>query len=563
MKHGWQSPRNVVLSSIALTLMAAPYMKAQTSAPADLAQQVQQLTEAMARTQAQLEQSQHQLDEMRRQLTALQQQLAKANSNSVSPDAAAQLAAQVEDLRERQAMQESQIATQQQAKVESESKYPVKLSGLILMNGFVNTQKVDMAATPTLAIGGPGSTGGSVRQTWLGLDASGPHLFGARTYADVHVDFYGTASSTNSYVGGYSNIGLVRLQTAHAGMDWQTTQAYFLYDRPIVNPNTPNSLTAVAIPALAWSGNLWYWNPQAGATKDFWISPEHALRMQAALINVSDPPAVGGGVYPNTSTAPTIIPPSTAEQSRWPGVETRFALLGEPQENKMELGVGGYFAPHRTFFGTDFDSWAATLDYRQPLPGHLQLSGSFYRGLALGGLGGGEYKDFAYQVDPDNPDNFYFRALDDVGGWVQMQEHPSERLESNAAFGMDDVPAGELRPYADTYSYYYQNLARNRSFTTNVIYSPTRIGSSRWSTVTWKAPRSMLLRLQAISSESLRGINSDDANTAGKLPSMRHCHDTNYGDCAAGCVGDQGQCAHARRVSSAGKTSCPSRGHVA
>ena len=219
MKHGWQSPRNVVLSSIALTLMAAPYMKAQASAPADLAQQVQQLTEAMARTQAQLEQSQHQLDEMRRQLTALQQQLAKANSNSVSPDAAAQLAAQVEDLRERQAMQESQIATQQQAKVESESKYPVKLSGLILMNGFVNTQKVDMAATPTLAIGGPGSTGASVRQTWLGLDASGPHLFGARTYADVHVDFYGTASSTNSYVGGYSNIGLVRLQTAHAGMD--------------------------------------------------------------------------------------------------------------------------------------------------------------------------------------------------------------------------------------------------------------------------------------------------------------------------------------------------------
>ena len=58
----------------------------------------------------------------------------------------------------------------------------------------------------------------------------------------------------------------------------------------------------------------------------------------------------------------------------------------------------------------------------------------------------------------------------------RLQERPSERLEFNAAFGMDDVPAGELRPYADTYSYYYQNLARNRSFTTNVIYSP----SSYW-----------------------------------------------------------------------------------
>ena len=42
-------------------------------------------------------------------------------------------------------MQESQIATQEQAKVESESKYSVKITGLLLMNGFVNTRAVDMA----------------------------------------------------------------------------------------------------------------------------------------------------------------------------------------------------------------------------------------------------------------------------------------------------------------------------------------------------------------------------------------------------------------------------------
>jgi hypothetical protein len=28
----------------------------------------------------------------------------------------------------------------------------------------------------------------------------------------------------------------------------------------------PTSLTAVAIPALAWSGNLCTWNPQVGVT---------------------------------------------------------------------------------------------------------------------------------------------------------------------------------------------------------------------------------------------------------------------------------------------------------
>jgi hypothetical protein len=475
MKYSWQSSRNSVISFIAFACMGGSCLMAQTApAPADLAQQVEQLKAAMARTQAQLKQSQEQLDEMNRQLTALQQQLAKATSRQGTFDAAAQLAAQVEEVRERQAMEESQIATQQQAKVESESKYPVKLSGLILMNGFINTQKVDMAATPTLAIGGSGSTGASVRQTWLGLDARGPHLFGATTYGDLRMDFYGsTPSSGSGYSGGYSNVGLVRLQTAHAGMTWPHTEAFFSYDRPIVNPNSPSSLTAVAIPELAWSGNLWYWNPQAGITQDISVSPSHRLRMQAAMIDPANPPAVGGGYYSSTSSTLTIVPASTAEQSRWPGVEARLAVLGEQSESGAELGIGGYFAPHHTFFETNFDSWAATMDYRQPLRGNLEFSGSFYRGLALGGLGGGAYKDFAYRVDQDMPDSYYFRALDDIGGWAQLKQRVSERLEFNAAFGLDEVPAGELRPYADSYSYYYQNLARNRTFTTNVIYSPS------------------------------------------------------------------------------------------
>ena len=77
-------------------------------------------------------------------------------------------------------LQEAQIAVQEQTKVESESRFPVKVSGLVLMNGFVNTRAVDMAATPTLAVPGAGGTGLSVRQTIMGLDMRGPHLLGAR-----------------------------------------------------------------------------------------------------------------------------------------------------------------------------------------------------------------------------------------------------------------------------------------------------------------------------------------------------------------------------------------------
>jgi hypothetical protein len=100
----------------------------------------------------------------------------------------------------------------------------------------------------------------------------------------------------------------------------------------------------------------------------------------------------------------------------------------------------------------------------------MQLSGGFYRGAALGGLGGGEYKDYVFRVDSDG---FYFRNLDDIGGWAQWKQRLSQRLEFNEALGMDNVPAGQLRPYAGAASAVYQNTARNRTATGNIIFSPS------------------------------------------------------------------------------------------
>jgi hypothetical protein len=468
----------------------ANFVSAQATSQENLSQEIQKLTAAMARTQAQLEQSQRQLDEMRNQLTELQRQMAQSGANAgtqspgpvsasssssqAKPEAAS---AAIQDIRERQAMQESQIATQEQSKVESESKYPVKVTGLLLLNGFVNTGAVDMATTPTVALPGSGSTGASVRQTVLGIDARGPHLFGARSYADLWVDFDGSPasdSSTTTYSGYYNaNTTLLRLRTAHAGLQWEHTEAYFSLDHPIFSPDAPTSLTAVAIPALAWSGNLWTWNPQVGITRDFGPSDSRGIRLQAALIDVGDaplsPPAPTSGIS-------TPTPPSSAEQSRWPGVEARVELRGpvvNNNEDRNHFGVGGYFAPHySSLLGQGFDSWAGTLDARLLLPARLEFTGSFYRGQALGGLGGGAYKDFAYKADSDST-GYYFRPLDDVGGWTQLKERLSERLEFNAAFGIDNAFADELRRYAVSGGTTYQNLARNRTYTGNVIYSPS------------------------------------------------------------------------------------------
>ena len=122
--------------------------------------------------------------------------------------------------------------------------------------------------------------------------------------------------------------------------------------------------------------------------------------------------------------------------------------------------------------GHGFDSWAGTLDALWLLPAHLEFTGSFYRGQALGGVGGGAFKDFAYKAEPGSM-GYYFRPLDDVGGWTQLKEKLSERLELNAAFGIDNAFADELRRYAVYGGTIYQNLARNRTYTGNVVYSPS------------------------------------------------------------------------------------------
>ena len=428
-------------------------------------QRIQQLTDAVTKAQAQIDSSQRQILNLQQELMGLQEQIAKEKTLPIQPteittsaDLVAKLTKDVEDLHERQAMQQSQIATLDQSKIESESKYPVKLSGLILANGFVNTRRVDIAADPTYALSGPGTTGLSLRQTILGVDARGPHLFGAATHGDVHADFFG-ASTLSSYNTG----GLLRLRTAHAEMNWKDTKVFVELDRTILVPNAPSSLTAVAEPPLAWAGNLWSWNPQLGISHQIDLGATKHLKTEAALIDAQDPPVPGV-----TSTTSTLTA-SLAEQSRWPGTEARVAFASGTDGVGPEIGFGGYFSPHRIPTGMRFNAWAGTMDLRLPLPKHFELSGSFYRGQALGGLGGGAFKDYVIRTDTNTA-----KPLSDVGGWAQMKERLGEHWELNAAYGLDEVFATELREYAlapGTTS--YSSIARNKTFFANFIFSPT------------------------------------------------------------------------------------------
>jgi hypothetical protein len=416
--------------------------------------------------ESELESSQRQIRQLRRQIAELQAGIAAPDAASApkpleqeGEDTVAKLAAAVGALREQEDLQQSEIAVHEQTKVESASKFPVKLTGLILMSSFASSAGVDAIQSPTVATDGVGMTGFSLRQSVFGLDARGPHLFGGSSAADVRVDFFGglgESSNTNTDE-------IARLRTAHAEVSWDRTRVFVEMDRPIVSPNEPTSLTAVAQPALGWSGNLWNWVPQVGAEHALLRHGPSRVMIQGALADIPDPVAPGAG-----SATPPVG--SLAEQSRWPASEARLGYSWGDKPTDLQLGAGGYFSPHSEGSGFRIDAWAATIDYRVPLTAKLVASGSLYRGSALGGLGGGAFKDYLYETEGGYHS---YRPLDDVGGWTQLKARASERLEFNAAYGIDNAFAGEIRGYLDASSGAYQSLARNSTVFGNVIYSPT------------------------------------------------------------------------------------------
>jgi hypothetical protein len=432
-------------------------------------QKFARLTAAVAQAQAKMDAYQAELTELRQQLAALKNQMVMGKSSSSegadnataasgSAESAAATPAKLEEIQERQAIEESQIATHDVTKVETESKYPLKISGLVLFNAFVNTRQVDVSASPSYALPGPGSTGLSLRQTVLGLDARGPHLLGATSHADLRTDFF--ASGT---VSDYAAGGVLRLRTAHAALDWRRTEAFVELDRSILEPNEPTSLVAIAQPELAWAGNLWTWNPQIGVTHEFALSDSSRIKAQAAFIDSSDPVLPG-----STSNGPAV---TETERSRWPGTEVRVAFQHGESGIGPEFGAGGYFSPHRNGNGDTFDAWAGTVDVRLPLSHFLDLTANAYRGQALAGLGAGGYVNYYNFYEGSDE---YVRALDDVGGWAQLKARAGQRVEMNAGYGMDNPFAKEIQaavPPSD--GSYYPGLARNRSFYSNVTLSPS------------------------------------------------------------------------------------------
>src|SRR5579863_1467604 len=203
--------RALILLAAACGATGWPLLNAKAARAQGPQERVQEMPDARAmaarmdRMQQQLDAAEREIEEYRSALDTLRRQV-QAMSDGGAPasapgsaDDASALRQAVADLREEQSVEQSEIAVHEQAKVETRSRYNLKVGGLVLFNAFQNMGQVDSIDVPAIAEArtpgtSHGTEGASLRQSLITLDATGPQFWGARTYANVQMDFFGDLS---------------------------------------------------------------------------------------------------------------------------------------------------------------------------------------------------------------------------------------------------------------------------------------------------------------------------------------------------------------------------------
>ena len=471
----------------------------------ELREQVRELQAAVAEMRSDWQQSRSETAELRRELDQLRasspprpviSRLALANSANASAEfesanpvttvaiADNYAAAKNEDQTPNEARKESghdasleeeyqllsgKVDDQYQTKVESASKYRVRLSGIVLMNLASTQGTVDSIDLPTLAYPHqPGDYGGSfgatLRQSQIGFEAFGPIVAGAKTRADLQLDLAGGFPSVPNGV----NSGLLRLRTATMHMDWSNTSVVVGQDSIFFSPNSPTSFASLAVPALSSAGNLWGWIPQVRVEHRIAVGDQSTLLFQGGILDPvtgevpASTPGTQGGYYRQAGPGEASRQPAYATRTAW----TRN-LFGQP----LRLGVAAFYSRQNYGFSRNVDGWAAMTDIELPLSSRFSLSGKLYRGKALGGLYGGIGRSVLFSGDPTLPTT-QIQGLNSVGGWAQLKYRPANKWEINGAFGMDNPYASDLEYFPYSQSYGDPSLSRNKGSFGNVIYRP-------------------------------------------------------------------------------------------
>jgi hypothetical protein len=369
----------------------------------------------------------------------------------------------VQKLEESTSLIGSKIDEQYQTKVETASKYRARLHGIVLMNSFRNLGGSDNLDFPDLSLpvaagSSEASVGATLRQSEIGFEIFGPNIGGARTSADVQFDFSGGFPATGNGV----DFGIVRLQTASLRFDWEHTSVVAGQDSLFISPLSPTSFASLATPAFAYGGNLWGWTPQLRVEHRFAVSDEQTVTVQAGVLDNLD------WEFPSN---PFYRSAQAGEMSGQPAYAVRTAWSRPVREHPLSFGVAGYYGRQDWNWDRYVDAWAGMADWQIPIAPRVGLSGEFYRGRGIGGLGGAMGQSVVFGGNPaygSSP----IRAVDTAGGWTQLKLQLTPKLELNGVVAEDDAFTGDIRDFANNQNNYGNIFGRNRGAMGNVVFRP-------------------------------------------------------------------------------------------
>jgi hypothetical protein len=357
----------------------------------------------------------------------------------------------------------SKVDEQFQTKVETASKYRARLSGIVLMNAFRNhgaSNNIDYPdfAQPVAPGDAQASFGATLRQSEIGLEVFGPNVGGAKTSAEVQFDFAGGFPATGNGV----NFGFMRLQTANLRFDWANSSVVIGQDSLFLSPLSPTSFASLATPTFAYGGNLWGWIPQLRYERRFNLSDQQTFTLQAGILDNLD------WEY---APDPFYRAAQAGERSGQPAYGIRTSWSRPVFDHPLTFGVAGYYGRQNWTWERYVDSWAGMLDWQIPIMRRVTLSGEFYRGKGIGGLGAGVGRAVLFGGDPTK--GFTpIRGLNDAGGWSQLKVQITNKVELNGVFADDNAYAGDVRGFATDDNNFGPILGRNRGMLGNVVYRP-------------------------------------------------------------------------------------------
>ena len=449
----------------------------------DLQEQVRQLRTMVEEMRAENQQSRAEMQSLRQDLQTTRALLerttpgyseavvasaqpaaaATAEASSAPAPGSAQLEERVQKLEESTSLIGSKIDEQYQTKVETASKYRARLHGIVLMNAFRNLGGSDNLDFPDYSEPVPGGSpqatiGATLRQSEIGFEIFGPTLGGARTSADVQFDFSGGFPATGNGV----NFGIVRLQTASLRFDWDHTSVVAGQDSLFISPLSPTSFASLATPAFAFGGNLWGWTPQLRVEHRFSLSDQQTLTVQAGILDNLD------WEY---QSDPFFRMPQAGELSGQPAYAVRTAWSRPVREHPLSFGVAGYYGRQNWTWDRFVDAWAGMADWQIPILPRLSLSGEFYRGRGIGGLGGAIGQSIVYGGNP-----LYsvppIRGVDTTGGWAQLKFQLTPKVELNGVIAQDDAYTAAIRGFSTDQDNNGPILGRNRGALGNIVFRP-------------------------------------------------------------------------------------------